>query len=293
MGRAGRTRRRSGIGENPPNGAVIYYYLDNSPDDEVTLEILDAHDEVVRSFSSTEEKEAEPETFFNQGRDEKVSTGAGMNRFAWDLRYPDAEVTEGAIIWGNKQGPRAVPGSYIVRMTVGEWTDTRAFEVKKDPRLSTTQEDFQEQFDLAMKIRAMVVDAHEAVTQIREIRRQIEDLAERSSKAGRGDNIQEAAKSVSEALTAIEEKLYQTKLESNQDPLNFPPMLDNQILYLYGIVIGAEAKPTDGSYARYQELRTELAEHLSALEKVMATELADFNALVKEEAVPPVMVPTI
>ena len=179
MGRAGRTRRRSGIGENPPHGAVIYYYLENSTEDEVTLEILDAHDEVVRSYSSTEEKEAEPETFFNEGRDEKVSTDAGMNRFAWDLRYPDAEVTEGAIIWGTKQGPRAVPGSYKVRMKVGEWTDTRAFEVKKDPRLATTQEDFQEQFDLAMKIRALVVDTHEAVTRIREIRRQIEDLAER------------------------------------------------------------------------------------------------------------------
>ena len=294
MGRAGRTRRRSGIGENPPKGAVIYYYLENSPEGEVTLEILDANDEVVRSFSSTEEKEAEPEpeTFFNEGRDEKVSTDAGMNRFAWDLRYPDAEVTEGAIIWGTKQGPRAVPGSYKVRMKVGEWTDTRAFEVKKDPRVATTQEDFQEQFDLAMKIRAMVVDTHEAVTKIREIRRQLEDLAERSSKAGRGGNIQEAAKSLNEALTAIEEKLYQTKLESNQDPLNFPPMLDNQILYLYGIVIGSEAKPTEGSYARYEELKAELAEYLNALEKVMATELADFNALVKQEAVPPVMVPT-
>jgi hypothetical protein len=143
-----------------------------------------------------------------------------------------------------------------------------------------------------MKIRAMVVDTHEAVTRIREIRRQVEDLAERSSKAGRGDNIQEAAKSLNEALTATEEKLYQTKLESNQDPLNFPPMLDNQILYLYGIVIGSEAKPTDGSYTRYEELRAELAERLSALEKIMATELADFNGLVKEEAVPPVMVPT-
>ena len=292
MGRAGRTRDRSGIGENPPNGAVIYYYLANSSEDEVTLEILDANDEVVHSFGSSEEKEAEQETFFNQGRDEKVSTDAGMNRFVWDLRYPDAEVTEGAIIWGTKQGPRAVPGHYKVRMKVGEWTDTKAFEVKKDPRLAATQEDFQAQFDLAMKTRALVVETHEAVTRIREIRQQVEDLAERLSKAGRGDKFQETAQSVSEALTTIEEKLYQTKLESNQDPLNFPPMLDNQILYLYGIVIGSEAKPTDGSYARYEELKAELAKHLSALEKVITTELADFNALVEEEAVPPVMVPT-
>ncbi len=143
-----------------------------------------------------------------------------------------------------------------------------------------------------MKTRALVVETHEAVTRIREIRQQVEDLAERLSKAGRGDKFQETAQSVSEALTTIEEKLYQTKLESNQDPLNFPPMLDNQILYLYGIVIGSEAKPTDGSYARYEELKAELAKHLSALEKVITTELADFNALVEEEAVPPVMVPT-
>ena len=291
MGRGGRTRSRSGIGENPPNGAVIYYYLEHESEEEVILEILDADDKVVRSFGSSEEKKAEEKSFFNQERDENVSTDAGMNRFVWDLRYPDVEVTEGAIIWGTKQGPRAVPGSYKVRITLGEWTSDRAFYVKQDPRLATTQEDFQAQFALAMKIRALVVDAHEAVTRIRETRKQVDDLAERLSKVGRGDPIQEAAKGLSEALTVIEEELYQTQLESNQDPLNFPPRLDNQIVYLYGIVIGSEAKPTDGSYRRYEELKAELSEHLSALDKVTQEELAEFNALVKEEAVPPVMVP--
>jgi photosystem II stability/assembly factor-like uncharacterized protein len=252
MGRSGFSRERSGIGENPPNGAVIHYYFEEAPEEEVTLEILDEAGDVVRSFSSTDEEKEEPASFFDEESKEKVATETGMNRFVWDLRYPDAELAEGAIVWGTRRGPKAVPGQYQVRITAGEWTDTRAFGVKKDPRLATTEGDFQEQFDLAMKIRDLLVDSHQAIKQIREIREQVEDLAERSNEAGQSEKIEEAAEDVVEKLTAIEEKLNQTKSESNQDPLNFPPMLDNQIIYLYGIVAGSEARPTGGSYVRYE-----------------------------------------
>jgi photosystem II stability/assembly factor-like uncharacterized protein len=292
MGRSGFSRERSGIGENPPNGAVIHYYFEEAPEEEVTLEILDEAGDVVRSFSSTDEEKEEPASFFDEESKEKVATETGMNRFVWDLRYPDAELAEAAIVWGTRRGPKAVPGQYQVRITAGEWTDTRAFGVKKDPRLATTEGDFQEQFDLAMKIRDLLVDSHQAIKQIREIREQVEDLAERSNEAGQSEKIEEAAEDVVEKLTAIEEKLNQTKSESNQDPLNFPPMLDNQIIYLYGIVAGSEARPTGGSYVRYEALKAELAEQLDALEQVTATDLAEFNALVREEAVPPVVVPT-
>ena len=93
-------------------------------------------------------------------------------------------------------------------------------------------------------------------------------------------------------LTAIEERLHQTKSESSQDVLNFPPRLDNQILTLLGVVGGSEARPTDGAAARYEELRGELDDLLAELEAVFAGELAAFNEVVAGKKLPPVIVPS-
>ena len=92
-------------------------------------------------------------------------------------------------------------------------------------------------------------------------------------------------------LTAIEERIHQTKSESGQDVLNYPPMLDNQIVALLGTVSGEEARPTDGVVARYQELRGELDGLLAELEAVFDGELAAFNELVAGKNLPPVIVP--
>ena len=89
-----------------------------------------------------------------------------MNRFLWDMSYPRAEVVPDASYFGRNAGPRVVPGTYKVRMTVGEWTQTKSFEVKKDPRLPTTQEDFQKQFDLAIKIRDRLTELNNAIRKI-------------------------------------------------------------------------------------------------------------------------------
>src|SRR4030095_13760580 len=73
----------------------------------------------------------------------RVSTDAGLNRFVWDMRYPEAARFPGLILWaGGTNGPRAVPGTYQVKLTADGQTYTQSFEIKKDPRLQTTQEEF-------------------------------------------------------------------------------------------------------------------------------------------------------
>ncbi|MFQ5789837.1 MAG: glycosyl hydrolase [Acidobacteriota bacterium] len=283
------------LGKNAPSGAIIHYYLAEELEGEVKVEILDASGKVVRSLSSQEPEEAAPNifaAFFGGGGPPRtIPAKKGMNRWVWDLRYPDARMVEEAIIWGSGAGPKAVPGSYQVRLRVGEWSKTESFQVKRDPRLETTLREYQEQFDLAIRVRDLLSEAHDGVKAIREVRTQVQDLAERLKKAGHGEGVDEAAEAVTEKLTATEEKLFQTKNESLQDPLNFQPMLDNQVAGLYGAITGADVGPTDGSYQRYDDLKKELAAHRNDLNRVLETELAAFNSLVQSKNVGPVIVP--
>jgi len=60
-----------------------------------------------------------------------------MNRYVWDLRLADAYLVPGTVVWGRAAGPRVPPGTYRVRLSVGDWSETRSFEVLRDPRLDS------------------------------------------------------------------------------------------------------------------------------------------------------------
>jgi hypothetical protein len=274
---------------------VIWFHLKDKPKGEATIEILDVAGKSVKKFSSKapETAAAAPAGeggFFPSGGAARVPAEKGLNRFVWDLRYPDAARFPGLIMWaGSTSGPRAVPGTYQVKLTVDGKTMTESFELKKDPRIATTQEDFQKQFDLLTKIRDKVSETHNAIIEIRDVRRQVDDYAKRV--AGRPDSqpIVDAAKSLNAKLTAIEEELYQTKNQSNQDPLNYPIKLNNKLAALTGVVASADAAPTDQTYAVYEDLTGRINAQLEKLKQVMATDVPAFNKLVRERDVPAVV----
>ena len=278
------------VGQNPPAGAVIHYYLKSKPTTDLTIEILDSAGKSIKKFTA---KAPTPQAGGGQeeagGRGQpRPPTEAGINRFVWDFRYADATRFPGMILWaGETRGPRAVPGTYQVKLTVGGNTMTQSFEVKKDPRVETTQEDFAKQFDLLMKIRDKLTETHEAILKIRDLRKQIDDVTSRMKDQ---QAIMDAAKSLKANLTAIEETLYQTKNQSSQDPLNFPIRLNNKLAALAGVVAAADAAPTDQSFVIYDELVAKINEQLQKLDQVIKTELPAFNKLVRDQNIPAVIV---
>jgi hypothetical protein len=290
-------------GANPPFGAVVYYRLAAEPKDkdEITLEFLDAKGALIRKFSSkgdpSEEGDAagggEEEGGFRRGAaPAKVPAKAGLNRFAWDLRYPDAARFKGVILWGGGlNGPTVVPGSYQVRLTVNGRSQTQPFEVRKDPRLSTTLADYQKRFDLQMKIRDKLTETHEAITRIRDVKDQLKSVADRAKQMNAKDTtITAASRVLTDRLTKVEEALYQTKNRSNQDPLNYPIRLNNKLSQLTGVVSSAEAAPTDQSIAVYNDIAGQIDVELAKLKSLLAEDLVSFNRLVREKDVPAVLV---
>ncbi|HJS57511.1 MAG TPA: glycosyl hydrolase [Vicinamibacteria bacterium] len=286
-------------GQNPPEGAILYYQLGEDLSEkgkaEVKLEILDGSGRVLRRLSSQKEEYQAP-SLFRQLFPElfeprKLTAKKGLNRFVWNLRLGDAEVVEKAVLWGSAAGPKVAPGTYEARLSVGDASSKASFEVRPDPRSKVSAEDRDAAFGLARDVWSAVNRTHATIRRIQSVRQQVDDLVARLGAAGRGEGMADAAKPLKDKLAAIEEKLWQPKNQASQDILNFPPQLDNQLLFLQGVAESAEGRPTRQTQERFVELKAQLDRHLADLEKVLSVDLAVFGEAVKARDVAPVLVP--
>jgi photosystem II stability/assembly factor-like uncharacterized protein len=288
------------VGRNPPNGVVVYYSLKTKPTSDVQLEFLDSAGKSIRKFTGrvgrpggqTAPQAAPPEEGgFGGGGAAQVTTDVGLNRFIWDTRYADVTRFPGMILWsGETRGPKIAPGPYQVKLTVDGKTLSQNFEVKADPRLTTTPADYAKQVELGLKIRDKLSETNNAITQIRDVRKQVEDLLKRMTGQPGFKPVNDAGTTLNKNLTSVEEALYQTKNQSNQDPLNFPIRLNNKLAALGGVVGRAEYAPTAQSYMVYDEVVGQIDAELAKLNKIMKTDVPAFNQLVKEQNVPAVVV---
>jgi len=273
--------------------ALIQYYLRDSVE-AVTVEILDAGGNLVRSFESTagsnrQRSDDDDDSFFGRGT-RPPTRAVGLNRFVWDLRYPGATTFDGMIIWSGRPqaGPMAPPGRYQVRLTAGSFTATQTFDVRKDPRLSgVTDEDLHEQFRLASEIRDKTSLANETVIQIRDIKKQVNDRVQQTNDRG----VHTAADAFLQKISAVEEELYQVRNRSGQDPLNFPIKLNNRLASLRRSVETGDAKPTDAAHTVLEELSTELAGHLGRLDTILIEDLRDLNRRLQRANLDPIQIP--
>ena len=150
-------------GQNPPEGAVLDYYLPAAATGEVALEIRDGQGSVVRRHSSSDEPERiDPSTLpyptYWMRPPQTLSKERGHHRFVWDLRYapPNGVRRELSIaaIYRNTGsspvGPFVHPGRYTVRLTANGTTAERTIDVRMDPRVTIAERDLREQTDLSL-----------------------------------------------------------------------------------------------------------------------------------------------
>ncbi|MGI8469751.1 MAG: VPS10 domain-containing protein, partial [Pyrinomonadaceae bacterium] len=278
------------VGANPPNGAVVNYYLKSKPK-EITLEFLDASGKVIRKFTGKPPVEGEQSPQQDGGRrggeNPNLPTEIGLNQFVWNYRLPSATNVPGLILWGGSlAGPRVAPGNYAVRFSVdGKIISTENFAVKADPRLTTTPEDFQKQFDLMSKINAKLTETDNAILEIRDVRKQFEDLSARLKSPEQKD-LRDKASDISKKLTTVEDELIQTKIKSGEDALNYPIKLNNKLAALSSSVDGADAAPTAQDYDVYNDLSPKIDAQLAILGRIKAEDIAAFNKLFADKNLP-------
>ncbi len=281
------------FGANPPSGAVIHYYLREKPKQEISIEFFDAGGKSIRKFSGKPDKEdgAPQQSGGRRGGGEpSASLEKGLNEFVWNYRLPNATTLPGLILWGGSiAGPRIVPGNYQVRLTVdGKLVGTENFTLKADPRLATTQEEFQKQFDFLSNTRTKLSQTHETILEIRDLKKQLEDTTAKLKPEQK--DLTDKAAEISKKLSAIEEELIQTKIKSGQDALNFPIKLNNKIAALSSSVDSADYAPTAQSYIVYNDLTTRIDAQIALFAQIKTNDVAEFNKMFAAKNLP-VIVP--
>ena len=262
--------------------AAVQYYL-KQPADKVTIEILNAQGQVVRTFTGTPaDDQAKPQPSSSRTPVPRPpARKAGLNRFEWDLRYPGATVFEPLFMWSSNPavGPLAPPGEYQVRLTVGADAQTAKFAVMMDPRIKgVTEADLQAQFELAIQMRDKVSQANEGVIRIRAIRDRIRERMKQVTDA----SVTSAGEALVKKITDVEEALYQVRYRSSQDPLNWPIKLNERLAAVGASVQRGDARPTDASLVVFKELTDELATLISTLDGALSQDLTQFNKLVTD-----------
>ncbi|HUB82190.1 MAG TPA: hypothetical protein VMB03_25510 [Bryobacteraceae bacterium] len=287
--------RRVPAGDNPPRGAMVYYYLKTAPTGEVKLEILDAQGAVVKTYSSAkkEEDNGPAEWPDVQQQNETLPAAEGLNRFTWNLRYEGPVKVPGAFFESDipPKGPMALPGTYTVRLTVGSESQTAPLELRKDPRVEISQADLEKQFELERQITRRLTALHNTVNAIRELRAQLNGLEQRYRNAPGWQAVKTAADGLLQKMTVVEEKIIQSKIKSTEGDLRYPTMLDEQLSYLSLSVDATDAAPSDSQQQVFSELSARLQEQLVVWDGILSRDVTAFNKTAEEKKLALIGVP--
>lgn len=194
-------------GQNPPDGAIINYYLKDNIANEVKLEIFDAVGNLVRGFSSNDKPDQVSEVNIPQYwiRPQQILSGEkGSHRFVWDIHHTPLNVPASYPISATYQNtaphptsPWVLPGNYTVKLTVNGQSFSQPLVIVMDPRVKTTAEQLKQQYSLSMSWYEGRIKLTKALSESLQVRKQIREL------------LKEAKDPISSALQALEQKVVQ------------------------------------------------------------------------------------
>ncbi|HLN27683.1 MAG TPA: hypothetical protein VK395_08055 [Gemmataceae bacterium] len=284
-------------GENPPQGAIIHYYLKKKPKGGLTLEILDSQGAKVNTLIDKPNEPASPEKAAEgAGRPGKavLSTEAGVNRIAWDLTYAGPTTIPGALGWpsGPDSGPLVIPGTYTLKLTVEGKTCTQPLVIRPDPRVHVSQQDLEDQVKLAFALRDNITQLSALVKQIRSVKQQLTAKKGIWKEQARAQELVKSAQDLIDKLDALESKLHNPKAKIYYDLLaqRGGTQLYSQLNQLYYDVIGSDAPPTESVREMHAEKAKLLQQLDSEFKGLIAGGLKDLSARTQKLGIPDIVV---
>ncbi|MCA1591978.1 MAG: glycoside hydrolase [Acidobacteria bacterium] len=284
------------VGQNPPDGAIINYYLKRDAGVPVTLEILDGQNKLVRRWSSADAPEPVNEKNFNVPTywfrpSWILSAKSGMQRFVWDLHYPPPKALRfdypiSAIYKDTPlypQGPSVMPGRYTVKLTTGGRSYTQPLNVRIDPRVKTQAAGLRQQYELSMQAYEGMRQSFEALEQVRKLRAQIKDI---KARAGQGE--------LTGKLAALDEKAAalegggppRVPVAGGQGEMSFA-RLNGSFETLLDTLQDANATPTTQAVASTAEFGRTLSELLTRWNGFKNMDVKALNDQLRQASLPP------
>jgi hypothetical protein len=200
---------------------------------------------------------------------------AGLTHLNWDLRTDGIVTFPGMILWGARtRGAAVPPGRYTVRLVADGRTLTAPLVVKRNPWFSdVSNADLRAQYAFSKKVRDKANEANEAVIAIRHVKKQLENRQKKASDA----TLKSSMTALDGKASAIEEKIYQVRNRSGQDPLNFPIKVNNRLATLLSMAERGDGRPTNNMPEIFRILSTELKGYTDELSRLWKTDLVSLN----------------
>jgi photosystem II stability/assembly factor-like uncharacterized protein len=280
---------------NPPDGAVIDYFLKARATGPVTLEILDSKMNLVRRFTSADPVDTvNPDTLEIDPRwirpARPLQTDAGPHRFVWDLHYPSLDGARGrypiSAIYHDtppaSTGPAVMPGKYTIKLSVGGKVFEQPLIIKMDPRVTTPVEGLEQRFELSMQCYDGVKETQAAISRIRAVRKQLDGVR---AKAG---TLSAAIDDIGAKLAAIEGSGAGGSGRRGITKQGDASLsrVSGELSRLLGLLQGADATPTTQVATGVAAARKELGELLSKWKAIGEKDVADLNTKLKAAELP-------
>ena len=278
------------MGQNPPNGTVIHFYLNEKPktDDQFQIDIL-KQNKIIRTVST---KKGDPAKTFGQPYVAKtLSPKKGINRFIWDFKNNDLVTVNDVSFYGSYNGYRMGAGKYTTRITWNNNIIEKSFEIKNDPRIEIGNQETEDHQQLMKNLYEKINDLHNTIVSARDIRNQITMTNAQIEDMSELKNLILAGKSAIESINEWEGNVIQTKMETFQDVVNFLNRLNSHMINLLNTMDQSDPPLTQGQKDRYNDLSKEWNKYKEKFDLIISNEVNRYNQLYDEANLPAVIIP--
>ena len=254
-------------GTNLPNGVIVHYFIPTYDEekDNVSLSFHSKDGSLIKEFS-------------NNSKENLLKVKKGGNSFVWDMKYPGAKRIENMVLWAaDFTGAKAVPNNYEVRLKVNGSELSQNFMILKNPNSEGTIDDIKSQFNFVNEINGIVDKAHKAIINIRKIKKDLKKFQTDFSNNELAEELIEKSKSIYKSIDKVENELYQTKNQSNQDPLNYGVKLTNNLGNLNSGFRGGDFGPTAQDIEVKNGLVEKVNTQLKEYSLIISNDIPNFN----------------
>jgi photosystem II stability/assembly factor-like uncharacterized protein len=274
--------------ENPPEGAVIDYFL-KSASSNVTLEVFDAGQNLVRRFSSEDPSPTKhgplpvAERWFP--KPDILGKTLGMHRFVWNLTWGSSggSIADEDTDLRNPSGPKVIPGTYRVRLTVDGHSQTQTLDVIMDPRSSATAEVLAQQFQLGQRIFDETILARRALAEISSIQKQLAEAQQ--TQAARSAEVKTA---LTESQSSLDRIL--TGKEKPQEQGHGLQDAYKDLASALRVVEGGDRVVPSQAIALYTESSQQLKARITEWTTFKQTRLPDLNRQLRQANLAPIVI---
>ena len=277
---------RTNLGGGRRSGGIrfendISFYLPRDYNvDEIELFIKDPSGNVVVNF-----QERTSYLFDVDYDEEKVY--AGTHTIYWDLEHEEPKIQKDFISMyysaSRGNGPLAVPGTYRVELNVQGEIYSKPLEVRMDPRWKISAQDLEMQFNVSSEVVGLINESQEKLSEMRGIVSQITKFISLTEGKDYHSEVKDLGNSIIESIKNVENNLYQNKIETSQDEINYPRKWTNHITHLYDRLTTDDQAPNDGMLDRVKELKSDYERYINPYQEIVSVDVPNFTKFLREK----------